>query len=116
MLEWLLKFTGIRKALEALSAHYGHAYREFTDGVYVGTDFELMQLLEEEDREDLARTLTNLLSSSRTAGKAAARIEEYRQAHRTDPAFAGKAGLRPLVESLGKLCKTPGRSGSATAR
>lgn len=89
-----------KKALEALSAHYGHAYREFTDGVYVGTDFELMQLLEEEDREDLARTLTNLLSSSRTAGKAAARIEEYRQAHRTDPAFAGKAGLRPLVESL----------------
>lgn len=89
-----------KRALEALSAHYGHAYREFTDGVYVGTDFELMQLLEEEDREDLARTLTNLLSSSRMAGKAAGRIEDYRRTHRNDPSFAGKAGLRTLVENL----------------
>lgn len=89
-----------KRALEALSAHYGHAYREFTDGVYVGTDFELMQLLEEEDREDLARTLTNLLSSSRMAGKAAARIKDYRRTRRNDPSFAGKAGLHTLVESL----------------
>lgn len=86
--------------MEALSAHYGHAYREFTDRVYVGTDFELMQLLEEEDREDLVRTLTNLLSSSRMAGKAAERIEDYRRTHRNDPSFAGRASLHTLVESL----------------
>ena len=48
----------------------------------------------------MARTLTNVLSSSRTAGKAAVRIEEYRQTHSNDPSFAGKAGLRTLVESL----------------
>ncbi|HET9645428.1 MAG TPA: site-specific integrase [Burkholderiaceae bacterium] len=89
-----------KRALEALSVHYGHAYREFTDGVYVGADFQLSQLLEEEDREDLSRTLTNLLQSSRVGGKAAQRVEDFRRQYQEQPAFAGKVGLQSLVDKL----------------
>lgn len=89
-----------KRALEALSVHYGHAYREFTDGVYVGADFQLSQLLEQEDRDDLARTLTSLMQSSRTGGKAAERINEFRRQYQKDPSFAGKAVPQTLVDNL----------------
>jgi integrase len=91
-----------KRVLEALSVHYGHAYREFTDGVYVGTDFQLSQLLEQEDREDLSRTLTSLLKNSRMGGKAAERIDDFRRQYQKDPAFAGKAVLQTLVDNLVK--------------
>ncbi|MFC4522148.1 tyrosine-type recombinase/integrase [Cupriavidus pinatubonensis] len=89
-----------KRALEALSVHYGHAYREFTDGVYVGADFQLSQLLEQEDRDDLARTLTSLMQSSRMGGKAAERINEFRRQYQKDPSFAGKAVPQTLVDNL----------------
>ncbi|MGY6258214.1 tyrosine-type recombinase/integrase [Paraburkholderia caledonica] len=89
-----------KHALEALSAHYGHAYREFTDGVYVGADFQLSQLLDQEDRDELANTLTSLLQSKRLGGAAARRIVEFRQQYQRNPAFAGKLGLRTLVDKL----------------
>lgn len=89
-----------KRVLEALSVHYGHAYREFTDGVYVGSDFQLSQLLEQEDREALSRTLTDLLQSSRIGGKAAQRLEEFRRRYQKVPAFNGKVGLQTLVENL----------------
>ena len=89
-----------KRVLEALSVHYGHAYREFTDGVYVGSDFQLSQLLEQEDREDLSRTLTDLLQSPRIGGKAAQRLEDFRRQYQKEPTFSGKVGLQTLVDNL----------------
>jgi hypothetical protein len=57
-------------------------------------------LLKQEDRDDLSRTLTNLLQSSCIGGKAAQRIENFRGQYQKDPTFAGKVGLATLVDSL----------------
>lgn len=71
------KFVVLRdkSALEALSLHFGHAYKYFTDGAYVGADFQLAQLLGEEDRMALSRSLEDILTSAWRSGKARSKIE-----------------------------------------
>lgn len=78
-------------ALEPVAHHLGHAYKEFTDGAYIGFDFELTELLQNEDRRELAEALTDLLSSP-SAGKGGAALRKL--------TFRGKKGLSDLVQSL----------------
>lgn len=80
-----------KSALEPVAHHLGHAYKEFTDGAYVGSDFELMDLLQDEDRRELAEALTDLLSRP-CAGKGGAALKRL--------TFRGKTGLSDLVDSL----------------
>lgn len=80
-----------KSALEPVAHHLGHAYKEFTDGAYIGFDFELMELLQNEDRRELSEALTDLLSRP-SAGKGGAALKRL--------TFRGKKGLSDLVESL----------------
>lgn len=89
-----------KSALEALSYHYGHAYREFTDGAYIGSDMQLAQLLREEDRRELARALTDLLASNRLGGRGAMKISELQNSQNRTPQFAGKRTTEALVDRL----------------
>ena len=71
------KFVVLRdkRALESLAYHYGHTHRLITDGCYVGSDIELAQMVGEESRRDLAAGLTDILSASSIAGKAALNLQ-----------------------------------------
>lgn len=80
-----------RRGLEPVAHHLGHVFQWFTDGAYVGFDHELMELLEAENRQELANTLTDLLSNP-TAGKGGSALKTL--------SFKGKKGLNSLVESL----------------
>lgn len=86
-----------KRALEALSLHFGHAYRDFTDGAYIGSDIELERLLAEEDREELGRALAVLLEARNLAGKGKEAILEFKK---NKVRFRGKIALRSTVEDL----------------
>lgn len=86
-------------ALDSLALHFGHVNSQLTDECYVGHDFELAALLDEEDRKDLAECLTDLLSSERLGGKAGEQLIE-RRTQVGALQFRGKRGLRTLVERL----------------
>lgn len=89
-----------KHALEPVAWQYGHAYAEFTDGVYVGSDIELVEMMQEEDRAELASSLESLLLSERIAGKAGVALETAREELAQRQQFRGKAGLRTLVNRL----------------
>jgi integrase len=87
-----------KRVLESLAYHFGHTHRAITDGYYVGADMELALLLDAENREDLARSLTDLLSSKNIAGKAGKAFVAHREL--AVPRLRGKAAMRTVVERL----------------
>jgi len=92
--------TRDKSALEPLSSHYGHAYRTLTDGTYVGHDMELIHLMEEEDRKELAACLTSLLSAPTIAGKAGLLLQEEKKKLGPEKIFRGKKALQSIVDEL----------------
>jgi integrase len=59
-----------RTGLHALAAHFGHVTRIMTDASYVGTDFELGDLIDAEALDETRAALEELLTATRLAGKA----------------------------------------------
>jgi integrase len=66
-----------RTGLHALAAHFGHVTRVMTDTSYVGTDFELGDLIDAEMLDDARAALEELLAASRLAGKAGRAIAAH---------------------------------------
>ena len=87
-----------KRALESLAYHFGHIHREVTDGSYVGRDIELVQLLAEENRKDLASGLTDLMSAPHVGGKAGQMLATYKKNNSSK--LRGKLGLQKMVEGL----------------
>ena len=65
-----------RTGLAALSKHLGHVTRAMTDRGYVGTDFELTVLVDEQAIADTRAALEDLLVAPRLAGKAGMLLAE----------------------------------------
>lgn len=65
-----------RTGLAALSKHLGHVTRAMTDRGYVGTDFELTVLVDEQALADTRAALEDLLVAPRLAGKAGMLLAE----------------------------------------
>lgn len=86
-----------KRVLESLAYHFGHTHRAITDGYYVGADIELALLLDAENRQDLAQSLADLLSSRNIAGKAAKAFASTRKAA---AGMRGKATLQSVVDRL----------------
>jgi integrase len=59
-----------RTGLHALAAHFGHVTRVMTDASYVGTDFELGDLVDAEVLDETRAALEELLTATQLAGKA----------------------------------------------
>jgi integrase len=59
-----------RTGLHALAAHFGHVTRIMTDASYVGTDFELGDLVDAEMLDETRAALEELLTATQLAGKA----------------------------------------------
>lgn len=87
-----------KTALQALSLHFGHAFRAFTDGAYAG-NLELQKLLSEANRQELDRALCELLSSTSLAGRAAKPVKQYMN-ESSGTRFRGKLLLRRTVDKL----------------
>jgi len=77
---------GDRSHLLALSAHFKHVSVAMTSRGYVGTDYELHELTDEESRAETAIALERLLSSDRLGGRMGERIAMRNHA------FRGRAG------------------------
>jgi hypothetical protein len=54
----------------ALAGHFGHVTRVMTDASYVGTDFELGDLVDAEVLDETRAALEELLTATQLAGKA----------------------------------------------
>jgi len=70
-----------RTGLHALAAHFGHVTRLMTDASYVGTDFELGELIDAEMLDETREALEELLTATRlggTAGRAIAAGSRFR--------------------------------------
>jgi integrase len=65
-----------RTGLAALSKHLGHVTRAMTDRGYVGTDFELVELVDHQAIADTRTALEDLLVAPRLAGKAGRMLAE----------------------------------------
>lgn len=65
-----------RTGLAALSKHFGHVTRAMTDRGYVGTDFELVELVDDQAIADTRAALEDLLVAPRLAGKAGRMLAE----------------------------------------
>jgi integrase len=65
-----------RTGLHALQAHLGHVSRIMTDRGYVGTDFELAELVDAQALDETRAALEELLTASRLAGRAGRRIAQ----------------------------------------
>lgn len=65
-----------RTGLFALQKHLGHITRAITDRGYVGTDFELAELIDAQVAEETRHALEELLTAPRLAGKAGRRLSE----------------------------------------
>ena len=80
--------------LHALSQHLGHLHWLITDRNYAGTDFELSEMVREEDQEDLRRSLEDLISSPKRKGKGLGNLglasEQFR--------FPGRIAVRKQVD------------------
>jgi len=59
-----------RTGLHALQHHFGHVTRIMTDSAYVGTDFDLGELVDAQTLEETRSALEELLTVSRLGGKA----------------------------------------------
>ena len=59
-----------RTGLHALAAHFGHVTRVMTDASYVGSDFDLGDLIDAETFEETRNALEESLTASSLAGKA----------------------------------------------
>lgn len=59
-----------RTGLHALQHHFGHVTRIMTDSAYVGTDFDLGELVDAQTLEETRNALEELLTSARLGGKA----------------------------------------------
>ena len=70
-----------RTGLEALRDHFGHVNRVMTDRSYVGTDFELADLIDAQTLQETRSVLEDLLTAPALAGQAGRRI-------------AGRSGFR----------------------
>jgi len=77
---------GDRSHLLALSAHFKHVSVAMTSRGYVGTDYELHELIDEESRAETALALDRLLSSDQLGGRMGERIVARNHA------FRGRAG------------------------
>ncbi|MFK0377458.1 site-specific integrase [Pandoraea sp. NPDC090278] len=86
-----------KSRLDAVAAQLGHAYSSFTDNCYVRPDHQLVRLLAEYDRKELAKGLESILTSSKVGGNGAHALERIRhEAGR----FRGKKSLRSLIDKL----------------
>ena len=65
-----------RTGLTALQRHLGHVHRAMTDRAYVGTDFELAQLIDDQAAEETRKALEDLLLAPNVAGKAGVMLSE----------------------------------------
>jgi hypothetical protein len=72
------RFVGSRDrtALCALRKHLGHVTRAMTDRAYVGTDFELSELVDRQAATETRAALEDLLTAPRLAGKAGRILSE----------------------------------------
>ncbi len=77
---------GDRSQLLALADHFKHASVAMTSRGYVGSDFELHELVDEGSRAETAIALDRLLSSDRLGGRMGERIAARNHA------FRGRAG------------------------
>src|SRR5260370_18034016 len=59
-----------RSGLHALQHHFGHVSRIMTDSAYVGTDFDLGELIDAQTLDETRSALEELLTASRLGGKA----------------------------------------------
>lgn len=59
-----------RTGLHALQHHFGHVTRIMTDSAYVGTDFDLGELVDAQTLDETRSALEELLTASRLGGKA----------------------------------------------
>ena len=59
-----------RTGLHALQHHFGHVTRIMTDSAYVGTDFDLGELVDAQTLEETRSALEELLTAARLSGKA----------------------------------------------
>ncbi len=66
-----------RTGLDALAAHFGHVTRAMTDKGYVGTDFDLTDLIDAETSNDTRTALEDLLTSVTAAGRAGRAISSH---------------------------------------
>ena len=96
--ETFAQFVGYRDktGLDALASHYAHAHKRVTDTSYLGNDVDLSVMLAEKDRQDLARSLEDILSTTNIAGGAGGVIG---QRFRT-VGFRGKEMLQATVDRL----------------
>jgi integrase len=65
-----------RTGLTALQHHLGHVHRAMTDRAYVGTDFELAELIDDQTAEETRKALEDLLLAPHVAGKAGIMLSE----------------------------------------
>ncbi len=65
-----------RTGLTALQRHLGHVHRAMTDRAYVGTDFELAELIDEQAADETRKALEDLLLAPWVAGKAGVMLSE----------------------------------------
>jgi len=65
-----------RTGLTALQRHLGHIHRAMTDRAYVGTDFELSELIDDQAADETRKALEDLLLAPRVAGKAGVMLSE----------------------------------------
>lgn len=95
------KFVVLRdkSSLESIAHHYGHIYAATLDSQYVGNDFNLEELIHEEDAVELRRGLLELLSSDNLGGKAGERLADLRN-DQTSEIFKGKISLESLVDRM----------------
>jgi integrase len=89
-----------KTALGSLAYHFGHVYESVTDGSYVGHDIELAKLISSESRRELARCLTDLLSTTTMGGKAGTALSSRRRDLLEGSTFTGKRAVAEMVERL----------------
>lgn len=89
-----------KRALESLAHHYGHLYAAFLDQSYVGTDFDLTDLLREENEREMREGLTSLLNATAIGGKAGSKLMEFRDSQVSQQKFRGKLALKSMVDKL----------------